>query len=96
MNSKQLTRIVHNVNNSLLWAEYCKDKTAKEIKEVEKIVKFKLLQGSELNKAIQSIKNFDINNVWSPEFWGLKQHESICAVATGIYNNIKRIKNENN
>lgn len=95
MNATQLSTLVHNVNTSLTWAEYCKDKTAKEIKDVEKYKKFKFLQGNELNNAIQSIKDFDINNVWNSKFWGLKKHESICAVATEIYNNIKRIKNEN-
>jgi len=94
MNAKQLTIVVHNVNNSLRWNDFLKDKTIKDIKDVENYAKFKFLQSSELNNAIQSIKDFDINNVWNPKFWGLKKHESICAVATEIYNNIKRIKNE--
>lgn len=93
MNSKQLSTLVHNVNKSLTWAEYCKNKTTKEIKEVEKYANFKFLKDEDFNSAIQSIKEFDINLVWDSKFWGIKKHESICAVATEIYNSIKRIKN---
>lgn len=97
MNAKQLTAVVHNVNKSLTWAEFIESKSDKKqyISEVEKYAKFKFLQGNDLNNAIQTIKDFDINQVWEHSFWKLKKHESICAVATEIYNNIKRIKNEN-
>ena len=90
MNALQLSKIVHNVNNTLRWSELCKDTT--NIKDVERYAKFKFLQGNDLNNSIQSIKDFDINKVWESKFWGLKKHESICAVATGIYTNIKKIK----
>ena len=95
MNAKAISTTVHNVNKSLFWAEYCKDKTIKEVKEVEKYANFKLLKDNDLKEAIQSIKNFDINLVWDKNFWKLKEHESICAVASEIYNYIKRIKNNN-
>lgn len=94
MNATQLSTLVNNVNKSLTWSEYLKDKTTKDIKDVERYAKFKFLQGNDLNNSIQIIKNFDINQVWQHSFWKLKKHESICAVATEIYNNIKRIKNE--
>lgn len=99
MNAKQLTAVVRNVTNSLTWAEFIESKSKSNrkqyISELENYAKFKFLQGNDLNNAIQSIKDFDINNVWSSKFWGLKKHESICAVATEMYKNINVLKMKN-
>ena len=93
MNSKQLTKTVHNINQSFFWGAYCEGKNDNEIKAVEKYGRFKFLKNDDLNNAIESIKTFDINKIWERKFWGLKQYESICAVASEIDRNIKKIKN---
>jgi hypothetical protein len=61
MNSNQLRTNVHNINKTLFWADYCKDKTDKEIREVERYAKFTFLKDSELQNTIQTVKNFNIN-----------------------------------
>ena len=91
MNSKKLTSVVNNINLTLIWGDFVTE-NPNEVKAVEKYEGFKFLEKNELEKSIESIKNFDINNVWNPKFWGLKKHESICAVATEIYQKIKKIK----
>lgn len=91
MNSKQLKSAVKNINLTLIWNDFLIENPS-QVKSVEKYKGFKFLEKNELEKSIESIKNFDINNVWNLKFWGLKKHESICAVATEIYQNIKKIK----
>ena len=91
MNSKQLTSVVNNINLTLIWSDFATE-NPNQVKAVEKYKGFKFLEKNEFEKSIESIKNFDINNVWNPKFWGLKKHESICAVATEIYKNINKIK----
>jgi hypothetical protein len=96
MNAKQLTKTIHDINQSFFWVAYCEGKNDSEIKAVEKYGRFKFLKNDELNNAIESIKAFNINQIWERKFWNLKQHESICAIASDLDRNIKKIKNHEN
>ena len=92
MNSKQLTDTVNNVSKTLKWEYFFEGKNQKEVKAVEQYARFKRLNKVQLLDAIESLKTFDINLIWERSFWKLKNHESICAVASELYNTIKKLR----
>ena len=91
MNNKQFSELLHNVQKTLFWSDYLtSNPMTKDL--ISKQQKFKFLSETELSEAIKQLKAFDLNQLWDKKFWGLKQHESISAVATDSYQSLLRIK----
>ena len=90
MDKKQFIALYNSVKLSITFEGQNFEHQWKKV--VEKRYGAKLLDNESLIEAIKQLKEFDINKLWEPSFWGLKQHESICAVATEIYQNLKRIR----
>ena len=92
MNSKEFIKVYNNVKKTLKWNDFIL-KNPNEIKSVETFDKFKYLPNEILIKNIEILKNFNIGLLYDRKFWGLKDYESICAIATEYYNGLKIIKN---
>lgn len=95
MNKKQFTETLRNVVNTQFYQPINLAEHGLTIKQFEKINNFKFLSETELSDAIKQLKDFDINLLYDKKFWGLKPHESICAVATEPYQSLLRIKAAN-
>ena len=89
--NKSFIATFNNVQKSIQIANYSKEL----IDYVIKKDKITFLQGNDLKEAVQTLKDFDINLLYNNSFWGIKPHESICAIATGYYNFVKAVKNGN-
>ena len=90
MNKKEFIAVYNNVKISITFEGHIFD--SETIKRVEKRYGAKLLDTQSLSEAIKQLKDFDINKLWQADFWGLKKHESICAVATEVYQNLRKIR----
>jgi hypothetical protein len=90
MNKSEVLSLIHNVSKTLWWKDYF-DANPKDIKTVESRHGFIYLQSTDLVEAINKLKKFDINLLWDKEYMGLTKYDSICAVSTEPYNNLKRI-----
>lgn len=91
MNAKQFIQLYNNVKISLFWANYLEldNNTIKYIESKEKIT---FLSNESLEQAINELLLFDINLLWDKKFWGLKVHESICAIASEKASFIRSIR----
>lgn len=93
MDAKQFIQLYNDVKTSLFWANY-KELGTDLIKHIESKDKITFLQGEVLEKRINDLITFDINLVWDKKFWGLKVHESICAIASEKASFIKSLKDK--
>jgi hypothetical protein len=91
MNSKEFIKVYNNVKKTLNWQNFILE-NPNEIKAVENFDKFKYLPKEILIENIEVLKSFNINLLYDIKFWGIKKHESICAIATDYYNGLKIIR----
>ena len=91
MNAKELINGMNTVKINKMVIEY--NYSQDLVKYIVKKEKIKILTDIELNDLINELKNFDINLVWERTFWKLKPMDSICAVATEVYQSLKKIRN---
>jgi hypothetical protein len=92
MTSTEFRSTLHNVTKTIFWSGVPDQNKRVTIKQIQKLYKFRFLSDNELTEAINKLKQFDINLLWDKQFWGLKKHESICAIANEPYQSLKRIK----
>lgn len=92
MTSTEFRSTLHNVTKTIFWSGIPEQNKRVTIKQIQKLYRFRFLSDNELTEAINKLKQFDINLLWDKQFWGLKKHESICAVASEPYQSLKRIK----
>jgi hypothetical protein len=94
MNKKQFLELLRNVQKTLFWSDYITfNPLTKNL--ISKQQKFVFLSETELSDAIKQLKQFDINQLWDKQFWGLNKQDSICAVASEPYQSLLRIKSAN-
>ena len=92
MKRKKFTELLNNVSKTMFWSDFVNNDTYRK-KYIQKDRNFKYLSDSELSDAITQLKNFDSNLVWDKKFWGLSRDESICAIACGYADTLRKIKN---
>ena len=91
MNAKELINGLKTVKINKMVIEY--NYSQDLVKYIAKKEKIKILNNIELDDLVNELKNFDINLVWECSFWKLKPMDSICAVATEVYQSLKKIRN---
>jgi hypothetical protein len=95
MNKKQFLTLLRNVQKTEKWSAFSDGNTGITKRIIEKHERFKFLSETELSDAIKQLKQFDINQLWDKQFWGLNKQDSICAVASEPYQSLLRIKSAN-